>query len=252
MKITDVVALARDKAHANESTFPNSKFVIYFKAKVPQYQADIEKVNEGFMGSIEHRDLKATGTGEYTEEGVDYLTREYNLPADMIDRLDHVYAKLDGINWVELMDLTDRFKGLAFKEDIIKSKFSNEEGVAGYKIFRRSLFLLCGEIAEDVTNGLEIWTFSFPDLFSSIPAVGSADDVEMEVYGIPEQMQELLAMDLAIEWKQNREKPIPLTKDEQLRDIIYNKKLVDLKGFNRSKVLQFDRPDDGYANGFNL
>lgn len=253
MKITDIIALARKKAHANSTTFPDADMLLYFKARVPQYQADIEKVNEGYAGSIQYRTIKATGDGTWTQDGNTYLTREYNLPADILDRLDHVYAKLDGTNWIPLVHYDRIDINTPFKEENIEARFSNEEGVAGYTIFRSSLMLLTGDIPSDITNGLEIWSYSFTDLFTSIPVVDSADDVEFEVYGIPEQLQELLAIDLALMWKSDNEgNSKGLTKDEQLRDIMYSKRLQNLKNMDRSKKVSFQRPNDGYDNGFNL
>ncbi len=246
------MALARSNSGSNSVTFDDAKMLLYFKAIVPQYQADIEKVNEGYMGSIEHRNLRATGDGTWTQDADVRLTREYNLPTDMLDRLDHVYARLDGINWIPLIDYDRTDIKMPFKEDNIKARYSNDEGSAGYTIFRKALFLLCGEILEEVTDGLEIWTYTFPPLFTAIPEVDSINDKEMDTYGIPEQLHKILAMDLSIQWKNDRVTPIPLNKDEQLRDVQYKERMKNLKGLNRSKIMSFERPKDGYDNGFNL
>lgn len=251
MKITDIVALARDKCKTNSTTFPDSTMLLYIKAKLPIYQSDIEGSNENYMGSIEHRDLIATGTGIVEVDGEDVLTREYNLPSDMIPRLGKVYAKLNGTKWT-LLKHYDLQEAGVLEEDRILEKFSNVEGVAGYTIFRGSLILLTGEIEAGVTNGLRIWTYSFSSLITSIPAVGSDDDVEFDVYGIPETLHELFATALSLEWKSNQERPIPLTSMEQNYYALYRERIDALKGLDRSKSIQFSRPADGYDNGFNL
>lgn len=255
MRITDIVGLARQKSKTNDSTFSDTEVLLYIKAKLPIFQADIEAVNENYNGSIEYRDLIATDEGTYVSEATTYLTREYNLPSDMIPRLGKIYAKLDGTNWVLLRSYSLQEAGIQ-EEDNIKGKFSNvggtDMGSAGYCIFRGSIFLLTGEIEDTVTSGLKIWTYSFQSVPTEIPTAGSGDDVEFDVYGIPETLQEIFAVALSLEWKSNQERPIPLTFMEQSYYTLYTKQLNSLKGLDRSKEIKFERPNDNYDNGFNL
>lgn len=252
MRITDICSLARKKSKTNAITFPDSDMLLYIKSKLPQFQVDIEEVNEDYLGSVEFRDLRATGTGTYTDGGETYLTREYNLPSDMIPRLKYVSAKLNGVDWIRLKhyDLNDI--KIPFEEERILQRFNNNEGVAGYEIFRGSLFLLTGKIENAVSDGLKIWAYSFSATLASIPVVGSDEDVEFDLYGIPEQMQELFALALSMEWKSNQEIPVPFSAQEQNFYALYAKALQSLKGLDRSKEIVFERPVDKYDNGFNL
>ncbi len=252
MRITDICSLARKKSKTNAITFPDSDMLLYIKSKLPQFQVDIEEVNEDYLGSVEFRDLRATGTGTYTDGGETYLTREYNLPSDMIPRLKYVSAKLNGVDWIRLKhyDLNDI--KIPFEEDRILQRFNNNEGVAGYEIFRGSLFLLTGKIENAVSDGLKIWAYSFSATLASIPVVGSDEDVEFDLYGIPEPMQELFALALSMEWKSNQEIPVPFSAQEQNFYALYAKELQSLKGLDRSKEIVFERPVDKYDNGFNL
>jgi len=253
MKITDIVSLARVKSKTNTTTFPDTEALLYIKAKLPQFQADIEEVNEDYMGSIEFRDLRVTGTtGTYVDTGVTYLSREYNLPSDMIPRLKSVSAMLNGEDWVDLKQYDLNDLKIPFEEERILQRFTNDEGIAGYEIFRGSLFLLTGEIETAVTDGLKIWTYSFSALPSSIPAVGAEGDVEFDLYGIPETMHELFATALSMEWKSNQDVPVPFTSMEQNFYALYAKALHSLKGLDRGKETIFQRPSDRYDNGFNL
>jgi len=252
MRITEVINLARRKSKTNSATFSDADMLLYLKAKIPQYQSDIEQTNEDYMGSIEFRDLRATGDGSYTDDGETFLSREYNLPTDMIPRLKFVTAKLDGENWIRLKQYDLNDIKIPFEEDNILSKFNNTEGIAGYEIFRGSLFLLTGEIEEDITDGLKIWTYSFSALPATIPVVNSTQDVDLDVYGIPETMHELLATSLCIEWKSNLETPVPLTITEQNYYALYEKALRSLRALDRDQEVQFSRPADNYGKGFNL
>lgn len=253
MRITEVIDLARRKSKTNTSTFSDSDMLLYLKAKIPQYQADIEATNEDYMGSIEYRDLISTGTtGTYLDGGVTYLSREYNLPYDMINRIKFVTAKLNGTDWIRLKQYDLNDIKIPFEEDNILATFDNTEGVAGYEIFRGSLFLLTGEIEAEVENGLKIWTYSYTAVPASIPIPSSTEDLDLDLYGIPETMHELLAVALSLEWKSNLETPVPLTSMEQNYYILYEKALRGLRALDRDQELSFARPADGYDKGFNL
>ena len=255
MKITDIVSLARKKSKTNSTTFPNSDMVLYFKAKLPLFQADVEDVNEDYMGSIEYRDLRATGTtGTYEDGGTTYLSREYNLPSDMINRLQNVYAKLDGENWTWLKHYREETLQMPIEEDNILEVFNNELGTAGYFIFRGSLFLLTGEIEDDVTAGLKLWDYAYSAEISEIPTAGTDDDVDLTYYGIPKTLHEVFAVALSAEWKSNQEVPVPLTAEEQTYYAMYSTKdrFKQLKDMHRGDELSFPLPADSYGSGFNL
>lgn len=253
MKITDIVSLARKKSKTNTTTFPDADMLLYIKTKLPQFQADIEEVNEDYMGSIEFRDLRATGTtGTYEDTGVTYLSREYNLPSDMIPRIKYVSAMLNGSDWIRLRQYDLNDVKIPFEEARILERFTNDEGIAGYEIFRGSLFLLTGEIKNAVDDGLKIWTYSFSSLPASIPVAGGEGDVEFDTYGIPETMQELFALALSMEWKSNQDVPVPFSGAEQNFYALYAKSLQSLKSMDRSNEITFERPVDRYDNGFNL
>jgi len=252
MRLTEVIDLARRKTKSNVNTFSNVDMLLYLKAKMPQFQSDIEEVNEDYMGSIEFRDLRATGDGTYIDGADTLLSREYNLPYDMINRLKFITAKLDGENAIRLKHYDLNEIKIPFEEDRILQTFNNTEGIAGYELFRGSIFLLCGEIEEDVDAGLKLWSYAYSEIPTEIPEAGSDDDLDLDVYGIPETMHELLSICLGIEWKSNLEVPVPLTITEQKYDISYKEVLKSLKGLDRDEEIQFDRPLDAYDKGFNL
>lgn len=251
MRITDVLALARDNCGANENSFSNAKAVLYLKAIVPTFQADIEGVDEQYMGSIEYRDLRATGDGTYVDTGVTYLSREYNLPTDMIPRLAKVHAKLDGTNFMPMKRYSFQNIEVPLEEDLIQQEYPSIVNKAGFTIFRGSLFILSGEIETTIVNGLKIWTYAFSSEISTIPAVGSDDDVDLQVFGIPETLHGLLATALSLKWRGNHPTPLPLTPEEQNYYALYGKALAGLKGLDRGKEIIPAQPLDRYNNGFN-
>jgi hypothetical protein len=255
MTITNIVNLARDKSNTNSNTFSDEKFLLYFQAKVPQFQSDVELVNEDHMGSVDYRDLRATGTGTYTDGADTLYTREYNLPSDMLNKLKSVFAKLDGTNWTWLPELQEVDEKILFEdEDTIKETYGLDSSTAGYFIFRGSLFIVSGEIEEAVTGGLVLWNYSYSDLPTTMPTAGSEADVDLSYYGIPKSLHETFAVALSVEWKSNQSTPVPLTAEEQKYYAVYNNKdrFKDLKNMNRSRAIIFDKPANPYDNGFNL
>jgi hypothetical protein len=172
----------------------------------------------------------------------------------MLNRLQNVFAMLDGENWIWLKPYREEDLKMPFEEDIILSRFSNTEGVAGYFTFRSSLFLLSGEIENDVTSGLKLWNYSYSDLPSTMPVAGTADDKDLSYYGIPKSLHNTVALALSVEWKSNQSTPVPLTAEEQKYYSIYNNKdrFAQLKGMNRGEDMTFGKPVDSYDNGFNL
>jgi len=252
MRISQVIDLARRKAKANATTFSDRDMLLYMKAKLPIFQTEIEKVNEEHMGTMETRDLRATGDGTYEFEGSTYLSREYSLPVNLIPRIKFIQAKLDGVNWLRLVHHNlDDYK-IPIKEDYIKELFSNNIGIAGYDIFRGSIILLTGEIEEDIIGGLEIWAYAYTDIPDITITPLSDEDVDLEVYGIPDNMHDLFATALCMEWKQNLESPVPLSMDEQAFPILFEKQIRNLRKMNRDRDLIFKRPADNYGDGYNL
>lgn len=159
--------------------------------------------------------------------------REYPLHSDILSRIKRVEAKLDGSDFIKLyeFDLTDHSDPLSTEADIT-AHFGNTEGDAFFDIMRKSIWIYSGTIT-DVTDGLKIWLNTFPsDLTSMVSTTDMSVDPSTTTHGIPRELHYVLAMGMIIEYKESREKPIPLTESEQNYEHEVNKAISKLKRGN--------------------
>lgn len=145
--------------------------------------------------------------------------REYPLPSEVLSNIVDVEAKLDGVNWVQLIPMSlEEYSGTE-DEDTIKGKFTNNYGEAGYIIARNSIKIYSGDISA-VADGLRIIVNTFPaDIATTTLAVTASDmcvDPSTTTFALPRELHNVWADGVVIGWKSSREKPIPLTRSEQL------------------------------------
>ena len=141
--------------------------------------------------------------------------REYPFPSDILARRKRVEAKLDGTNWLKLkeIDLTD-FDEVVSSETDITYNFSNEEGNAFYDSLRKSIFIYSGTIIS-VTDGLKLWCNTYPTAITDLSSgIDMSTDPSTTTHGIPREMHEIWARGVIIDYKESREKPIPLNETE--------------------------------------
>jgi hypothetical protein len=141
--------------------------------------------------------------------------REYPYPSTFLARIKRVEAKLDGTNWLKLnyMDMTEF--GYALTESNITTYFSNLENECFYDIRHRSLYILSGTITT-VASGLKIYVNTYPTVITDL--TGTTDmsaDPSTTTHGIPRELHEIWARGVIIDYKESREKPIPLSEREQ-------------------------------------
>jgi len=165
--------------------------------------------------------------------------REYPLHSDLLSRIEVVWAKLDGENWIKLteIDLAGFPYPLATEADIV-NRFSNDEGHAFFDIARKALMIYSGTITA-VTAGLQIFLNTWPADF--ITMAGTTDmsvDPSTTTHGFPRELHGVLAEGMVIEWKQSREKPIPLTDTEMVHEDSVNKAIRSLKRGSYDRVRQ--------------
>jgi hypothetical protein len=150
----------------------------------------------------------------------DINAREYALPDDVLNNL--VTVEIDPVGTASPLAYKicqEIPLGQAIKitggltEGNITNSFNNTTPY--FFRTRRSIFILSAAIAA-VTNGLKIRYRSYPtDLANVTGVTGLEVDPSTTTFGVPRQFHYLWAMKVAIEWKQNRAKPIPLSQDEQ-------------------------------------
>jgi len=199
----------RYKTRTNSTTFTDAQIIALMKTRQDEIARALLRADEDILLLPQVDDL--------VED-----QREYPFPSDILSRIKRVEAKLDETNWIPLteIDITEINNPIA-TETNITSVFNNDqvsednpEG-ARFDIKRKAIFIYSGSITE-VTDGLKVWVNTYP---TAIDDLDEADD-DMSVdptdttHGIPRVMHEIWARGVIIDYKESREKPIPLTEKE--------------------------------------
>lgn len=173
--------------------------------------------------------------------------REYPLISTLLSRINRVEAKLDGTNWLKLTEfnLTDHEEPIS-SETLIQEQFGNEQGRAKYDIMRKAIWIYSGPVT-NVTDGLRVWLNTRPSNLTTM--TGSTDmsvDPSSTTHGIPMELHNVLATGICIEYKESREKPIPLSQTELSFEYSLTKAIETLKKGNYDREIIAEVPyNDG-------
>lgn len=207
------------------TTLTDAEILLLAAIKMDDISEQILDANEDYFGVPETTDLVAD-------------QREYPFPTDMLSEIKRVEVAFDPttpLAYVKLgeLDLTSYPHGT--DEATIISHFTNNEGEAFYDIFRKAIRIFSGTIV-DVVNGIRLWTYQYPTHITDLTStVDMSIDPTTTTAGFPKPFHELLGRAISIMYKGSKQKPIPLTEQEQL----YEAEL--LRKINAIKKLNLDR-----------
>lgn len=171
--------------------------------------------------------------------------REYPLHSDLLSRIKRVEAKLDGTSFIKLyeFDLPQHQYPISTEADIT-AHFGNTEKAAFFDIMRNSIWIYSGTITS-VTAGLKIWLNTIvADITSMVAVTDMSIDPTTTTHGVPRPLHKVLADGMIIEWKESREKPIPLTQREMNHEFEIDKAVASLKKANYDRDVIGLVPDD--------
>lgn len=250
MKALELATYIRTKTRTTTTTFPDSMMLPFVKIRMDELSRRLMNglaTDEDIFLTPQYANLVAN-------------KRSYGFPADILSRIKRVEAKFDGSNWVRLwpMDLNE-YEGVHNESDITNhfnnyayDKVGNTSG-ARYDVLRKSLYIYSGTIA-DVEGGLKLWAFDYPAPLDNLTdnTRDLEDDPSTTTHGFPRELHELLARGVIIDYKESREKPIPLTEREQNYDSDVEKAIRTLKNGDQNREIigslppSFTRGNDGY------
>lgn len=229
----------RLKTRTNSTTFTDANIMLVSNIFIDEFAKDILRVNEDYFGMPQTTSLVAN-------------QREYPLPADLLNQIKFVEAKLDGTNWIPLTELDLLSYRGTTGEDAILSAFSNSAGSAKYDLFRGSLWLYSGAVI-DVAGGLKLWAFSWPAHITDLTLTTDMSiDPSTTTHGFPRAFHKLLATRVIIEWKELGDKPVPLTGSELTFGSEYRNTVDSMRNPNLSRVIVARQPSSRQTgdNGF--
>lgn len=206
MKGTTFASYIRKETKTNSTTFSDADIVLYANIVKDDLAAEIvSNVDEGYFDMELFRDLEAD-------------IRDYTFPDDLLKHIKSVAAKLDGSNWSPLLEGDNsQFDDTPILENShIKELYSGRR--PEFVISGRGLKLLTGDDIIAVEDGLKMLAEIYPEDITTT-TLASATDLSVPsldtTHALPRQVHKHWATMVIVAYKQSRDKPIPLTKQEQ-------------------------------------
>lgn len=233
MNFINFASLVRKKTRTNSTTLTDADLLLYantFKDEIAEMLS--KEVGEDIFGLRLTRNLVAN-------------QREYDLPSDVMARIKYIEAKLDGTNWVTMHETDLNEYGKTTDESTIIEAYQGKD--AAFDLWDRSFFILSSEAIEAVTDGLKLWAILFPADFTDLTlSTDLSTNPTTTSHGFPRQFHELLARRISIEWKSNRDKPLPLSEQELNYDKDLRDKISSMKDANLDRSTEASIPyNDG-------
>src|SRR3990167_3738743 len=205
----------RYKTRTSSTTFPDAEILSYLGLRVDELSSRLTSETDEATLLLPHVSSLVANQ------------REYSFPSTFLARIRRVEAKLDGTNWLTLSKYDIRQHRKPVNETNIIYYFSNAEGECFYDIQRNALYLYSGTITS-VTDGLKLWCETYMTIPSDLTSVTDMSvDPSTTTHGIPRALHRVLADGVVIDYKESKEKPIPLSEREQNHEF-YLKKALDV------------------------
>ena len=206
MKGTTFAEYIRKKTKTNSTTLPDADIVTYGNVAADDLAAEIvANVDEHYFDMELTRDLEAD-------------IRNYTIDNDVLKHMTAVYAQLDGSKWSPLTEADIS----QFDETAILNEASIKELYAAlkpqFRISGREIVILSGDDMIAVSGGLKMIAEVYPEALTAA-MLASSDDLSIPssdtTHRLPRQVHKIWATMVIIEYKQSRDKPIPLTQSEK-------------------------------------
>lgn len=221
---TQFAKYIRYKTKTNSTTFPDDDILTIANIIKDDIAKEILKANEDYFGMKALRNLVAGQRG-------------YAFPSDMLSQIKYLQVTLDGVKQqeIEQFDVTS-YKRPTDENDIQKHWQGKKPE---FDVYGGSLYIYSDSAIIDVTNGLELWYTVYPQDLANL-----TDTTDMSVpyntisFGMPRQFHKVWATMVIADWKNSKEKPLPLSDSEAKADVDLQLAVNSLKGLdlNRSIV----------------
>lgn len=190
----------RLKTRTNATTFPDADILLYANIIKNDLAKEVKKANEDYFGMEVSRNLEAG-------------KRNYGFPTYQLSQIKYVQAKLDGEKWQPLTEFDINSYKKATDEDNILANWAGKS--PQFDIFGGELIIYNDSSIIDVTNGLKLWTIIFPEDLTSLSSTQDMSIASDQYnFGMPTELHMVWATKVCIEYKNSKEKPIPLTERE--------------------------------------
>jgi hypothetical protein len=230
----------RKRTKTNTTTLPDADILTWANANKDLLAEMIEtNVDERYFELTHTRDLIAD-------------QREYSLPQNTLLGMSEIAVKFDGTNF-------------AYPTEIQRGQYENwadEEGIQTSFTGKDPRFIVTGRgfklLSEDaitaVTDGLRIVANVYPEDLETADLSGSYDlsipqDPNKTVkHAMPRASHKVWATMCVIDYKQSKEKPIPLTEQEKQIKVMQDEMYSALRQRNEDRSLVASMPEDNGEN----
>lgn len=232
--------LIRFRTRTNSTTFSDADLVAVANMVKDKLATKVIKADENIFTMPMYANLAVKLDGS--------PQREYPMPGDILSKIKRVEAMLDGSEYILLDELQlNQYKDVTDEATIV-ANFQNIKGMAFYELTRRSIKLYTGTFGA-VSRGLKLHANIYP---ADITATTLTLDTDISIdptttsFGLPRELHPVWVDGVVIEWKNSREKPIPLTESELLWDKNVNSAISDIRNANQDREIIASVPrDDG-------
>jgi hypothetical protein len=201
MNSTQFANYVRKQTRTNASTFSDADILLYANIEKDYLVSLIEKADEDYFGVTLNRDLEAD-------------KRRYGLPSYLLRGITRIDAKFDGTNVTHLGEVVYDDFNRPFTETDIRSYMAGL--TPGWMIFGKEIYILNDAAIDDVPDGLTVYATIYPaDLSALNGTTDLAANPSTQTVGMPRQLHKSWADLVVIDYKNSKDKPIPLTKQEQ-------------------------------------
>lgn len=191
----------RLKTKTNATTFTDSQILTYANIIKDDLAKEVTKANEDYFGIELLRNL------------VDGK-RSYGFPSYVLNQIKYTQAKLDGTNWKRLNEFDVTSYKRPTDETSILANWAGQE--PEFDIFGGQLSIYSADPIVAVPNGLKLWAIIYPADITDLAnaTTDMAVSPSTTSFGLPRQLHKVWATKVIIEYKESKEKPIPLTEKE--------------------------------------
>lgn len=233
MKYTEYVEHVRYLTKTNSTTFTDADIVRFTNIFIDDFADAIEERNQSYFDMEMYTDLIAD-------------ERRYPLPDEWMNRVIRLSVNLDGQKLIKATPIGFGEYNGTLEESEIRSRFATMRPM--YTLLGKSIILLTGEAIIDMPDGLQLWSKVYPAQWTlaNLPLNEemSVDPTNTSI-GMPRQFHELLARRVAIEYKQTRDKAIPLSEREQFfdRDFVRSLNAITEDNLDEHRIVQLPYND---------
>lgn len=229
----EFATIIRYKTNTDATSLTDTQILALANANLSSISNKIVNANEDHLGMIYRADLVAD-------------QRQYQIPSNLI-KIKRLEIKIDNINWKVAKEFDLNLYEKTTDEATIQANFSDNKPL--FEMFSRSFFIYSSSAIIDVTDGLKLWTIVYPANLTNVTgSIDMSEDPSSTTLGFPKQFHELLSRKVIIDYKANRDNPMPLTESERRYDMDLEDAIDAISNFNQDKSFVLDIPSETGEN----